>query len=129
MAVKLTEHPLGHMIDFGDDVRIERTHLHVRKEPLLDDTGAPMKTSTGQAVHTHVPHVDSNGAPVVDDKGDPIWMWNVYQRVANEKHPERDGFFKHAFHGDDTTDTHTWLHVIEGTEAEARAKALQLVGE
>jgi hypothetical protein len=162
MAVKLTEHPNGLMVDFGDDVRIERTHFHVKKQPVLDDKGQPMKTSTGQPMHTHVPHIqprlDAEGKhvhefvrdpntglvvrddkgervtapvydPVVDDKGEPLYMWNVYKRTPNDPHPERPGLFVHGHHGAETTETHTWLHVSEGTEAEARAKARQLVGE
>lgn len=149
MAVKLTEHPLGHMIDFGDDVRIERTHLHVKKKPLLDDKGQPVMTTRGHPVHEHVPHVDDKGNPVVDDKGEPVYMWNVYQRVANEPvaladidgNPVLDDkgepviaaeladVFTHAHHGGPTNETHTWLHVFEGAEKEARAKARELVGE
>jgi hypothetical protein len=128
MAVKLTEHPDGHMVDFGDDVRIERSSSNVRKKALLDDKGEPVLTKTGQPVHELVPHVDDKGEPVIDDKGLPA-MWNVYQRVANEPHPESPGFFIHGHHGDQTLDTHTWMHVTEGTEAVARATARQLVGE
>jgi hypothetical protein len=129
MAVKLTEHENGLMIDFGDTVRIERTNLQVRKQPVMCDDGKPKNTITGRDEHEHVPHVDDKGNPVVDDKGEPVWMWNVYQLVENKEHPEVKGVLQHAHHGAPTNETHTWVHVAEGTETEARDKARELVGE
>jgi hypothetical protein len=137
MAVKITEHANGLIVDYGDNVRIERTHAHVRKEPALDEAGKPKLTAIKQPIHDHVPHVDDKGAPVTDDKGELAYMWNVYQRKPNEPFSvegkpavsaQGEPLHVHGHHGVLTSETHTWMHVFEGTEAEARAKAAELAG-
>jgi hypothetical protein len=143
MAVKITESADGHMIDYGDNVRIERRAFALKRAPVIDTkTGKPRMTPTGQAITTHVPFHgvhkrdakgpmhDKDGKPIFEvpaDKLDaePVFLWTLYQRVENAPAPDSN-VRVHAHHGAETTETHTWLFVKDGTKEEMQAEAAKL---
>jgi hypothetical protein len=106
----------GTITDYGDKVRIEETAMAVRKQPILDASGKPAKTITGEPIYEHVP----NDKPT----------WNVYELVENKPMPgATDPDLKQqAYHGGPTYETHTWLHrqetpTVQAADAFARKLA------
>ena len=139
MVAKITEYPNGTMIDFGDNVRIEKQYVPVKRVPVLHPkTGQPMMTLTGKPIVTHVSNtklvLDAGGKQVLD----PITkqpatellphLWTLYQRVENAPHPDLEGKLVHAHHGGETIEPHTWMFIKDGTKEDMYAAAVALAG-
>jgi hypothetical protein len=116
MAVKIVQHPNGNIIDYGDNLRIERSAMPTRKQRRMTIEDTPAVTVTGEAIYDQVPHTG--------------FTFNVYRLVKNKPHPSIPGKFQQAFHGGPTDETTTWLHVYEAmSAADARDKVQELLGQ
>lgn len=96
-----------HIIDIGENARVERRARAEYKPVVNQETGEPILHPLTKEPLYEV---------ICDSNGDPVYIWVVYEKVL-----VKDGV--HPVLNEKTSHEHVWVIRGQGTEQEARSIA------